>query len=116
MSTEIPAYSPDESERDAWDEYRERIPADETLAEMSDGEILDLASLIPRLNERLPRKKLERQLSWLRDGGVPLHCDRCGNDWVYRGSKTVWAPCSGCHTSVKITSPEGRNQVVDGDD
>lgn len=112
MSTDTPSNAPvyDPYGPDAWDEYREIVPDDDELAIMSDGELLDLASAIPILDERAPRKKLEQQLGWFRDGGVPIHHDRdsCGNTWVYRGESDWYVTCSKCRSSTMVQGPDGQ--------
>lgn len=33
---------------------------------------------------------------------MKLKCQRCGNEWEYKGKSEYYAPCSKCKTSVSI--------------
>jgi tRNA(Ile2) C34 agmatinyltransferase TiaS len=33
---------------------------------------------------------------------MKLKCQRCGNEWEYKGKNEYYAPCSKCKTSVSL--------------
>lgn len=43
-----------------------------------------------------------------------LRCQRCGNEWQYKGKNFFYAPCSKCKTSVSIKKNLTQSHLVVG--